>query len=159
MDSETPGLRGLQGSAGKSDKASKQGSAHTNMTTASGQAGGVAQSATEAWDFAKAIISLATQDVIDQAGAILKAVAEQRNQLPTDLAAVVGCLLVYYMDVDDTVKFVCSLDAPRSGQFLVALAQRVRSDVMRADVAQGKLCCRHQHSSRRRSRIGLGNYR
>ena len=138
MDSKTPGLRGSQESAGNGDKTSKHGTAHSNMTTASGQADGRSQSASEAQGFATSIISLATQGVLDQAGAILTAVAAQRNQLPTDLAAVVGCLLVYYMDVDDTLKFVCSLDEPRSGQFLVALAQRVRSNVMRSDVAQGK---------------------
>ena len=116
------------------------------MTTTSGRAGDPVRPASEAQGFATSIIGLAPPSVLDRAGTILTAVAAHRNQLPTDLAAVVGCLMVYYMDVDAAVEFVSTLDAPRSGQFLVALAQRVRSDVMRADVAQASTLVRTPQS-------------
>ena len=89
-------------------------------------------------EFARSLLGVAPASTIANANAVLAAVATRRSLLPTDHAAAVGCLLVYYLDVECTIERIVSLNGVTSAQFLVSLAERVRADVSRADVGTGE---------------------
>jgi len=57
--------------------------------------------------------------------------------MPTDVAAAVGCVLIYYMGRMETVAFLRSLDDPQSASFMVALAMRTHADVKQIDEQSG----------------------
>ena len=85
------------------------------------------------------MLAIAPPAVIERAHDILSAVSGCRPLLSTDIAVAVGCIFVYYMDQSRSVSFVSALDASSSVHFLLALARRVRADVMRSDVAEGEV--------------------
>ena len=121
-------------------KNAREGSAAKAGGTAGGGAStpNIAAPGQAAVEFARSLLGVAPASMLERANAALVAVAARRSLLPTDHAAAVGCLLVYYLDVESTVEHVVALNDVTSAQFLVSLAARVRTDVMRSDVMDGE---------------------
>ena len=104
----------------------------------SNPSGGTRPSRGAANDFIDALLDSAPKPILELASGIMGDISNSRALLPTDVAAAVGCVLVYYMERTETVAFLQSLDDPQSERFMVALALRTHADVRQLDMQQGR---------------------
>ena len=88
--------------------------------------------------FIDTLLGIAPKSVLELSGEIMGIVSKSRALLHTDTAAAVGCILVYYMEREDTASFLQTLDDPSAASFLVALAMRTQADVTRVDAFDGR---------------------
>ena len=103
----------------------------------SNPSGGTRPSRGAANDFIDALLDSAPKSILELASEIMGDVGNSRALMPTDVAAAVGCVLIYYMGRMETVAFLRSLDDPQSASFMVALAMRTHADVKQIDEQSG----------------------
>ena len=110
----------------------------TASSGVSNPSGGARPPRGAAADFSDALLDSAPKSILELASEIMGDVGNSRSLLPTDVAAAVGCVLVYYMGQAETASFLQSLDDMSSASFMVALAMRTYADVKQFDALSGQ---------------------